>query len=158
MIKAIYPSRRVDEDEGDAVTLELRGSDGYGSGAYGASRGDRTHKGIDFQAPHGATILSPAVGIVSRIGYPYSDDLSYRYVEILTRGGLKHRIFYIDPIVKLVDKIAVGQPIGRVQNISARYDEHLMKNHIHYEIKNGRSEYINPATLTAGVKQDRQGN
>lgn len=158
MIEAIYPSRRADEDEGDAVTLELRGSDGYGSGAYGASRGARTHKGIDFSAPFGATILSPVEGIVSRLGYPYADDLSYRYIEILTCGGLKHRIFYIDPIVKLSDKIAVGQPIGRVQNIAAKYDEHLMRNHIHYEIKNGRSEYINPATLTAGVKQDRQGN
>jgi murein DD-endopeptidase MepM/ murein hydrolase activator NlpD len=147
MIEAIYPSRRTDDEEGDAVTLELRGCDGYGSGAYGASRGDRTHNGIDFQAPCGAAILSPVDGTVTRLGYPYSDDLSYRYVEILTRAGLKHRIFYIDPIVQLGDKIAAGDPIGRVQDVAGRYDRHLMKNHIHYELKTGNGKYLNPETL-----------
>jgi murein DD-endopeptidase MepM/ murein hydrolase activator NlpD len=146
MIEAIFPSRRADDEEGEAVVLELRGRDGYGSGAYGAPRGDRTHRGIDFKAPAGAAILSPVSGEVSKLGYPYSDDFSYRYVEVTTRSGLKHRLFYVDPMVKVGDKIAVGQPLGLAQHIAARYDEHLMNNHIHYEVML-RNKHINPTSL-----------
>tara|TARA_R110000787_G_C13443394_1_gene446738 strand:- start:13163 stop:13603 length:441 start_codon:yes stop_codon:yes gene_type:complete len=144
MIEGIFPSRRANDEEGDTVVLEHRGIDGYGSGAYGASRGDRTHKGIDFKAPAGTAILSPVDGVVSKLGYPYSDDFSYRYVEVTTRSGRKHRLFYVDPIVQLGDKIAVGQPLGLAQHIAARYNEHLMNNHIHYEVMVGH-DYINPA-------------
>ena len=90
-----------------------------------------------------------------------SEDSAYvKWVMHFKHPRLGNRLISVRGVshLKLGDKIAVGQPIGRVQNISARYDEHLMKNHIHYEIKNGSSEYIDPATLTAGVKQDRQGN
>jgi len=125
--------------------LPDRGTDDYGSGEYGASRGNRTHNGVDFAVAEGTTILAPATGKVTKIGYVYSDDMSYLYVQITDGIGAHHRIFYVDPEVKLGDQV-FGQVsrIGSAQNISNRYTERgVMKNHVHYEIKfNG--EFVEP--------------
>ena len=147
MIKVIIPPRRANDRKCKTVVLEPRGIDSYGSGAFGAKRGSRKHNGIDFKAPAGASLLSPVAGEVSKLGYPYADDLSYRYVEITTKCGRQHRLFYVEPTVLIGEKIAVGESIGLVQDIAARYNEYLMTNHVHYEIKTGLGEFINPANL-----------
>lgn len=121
--------------------LPKRGTDDYGSGEFGASRGNRTHNGIDFAVLPGSEIFAPVDGYVSRIGYPYADDLSYRYVQITDRKCRHHRIFYIDPKVELGDNVSHNVDIiGVAQGISARYTERgTMKNHVHYEImENGK--------------------
>src|SRR5690606_19387199 len=58
--------------------------DHFGSGAYGASRdgGVRHHAGVDYVAEAGQAVKAPISGYVTRIGYAYADDLSFRYVEI----------------------------------------------------------------------------
>ena len=68
--------------------------DRWGQGHYGASRGSRTHNGIDYVLHCGTTVLSPVEGTVTKIGYPYSDDLSYKYIQITSEDGFQHRIFY----------------------------------------------------------------
>lgn len=148
MIKAVFPSRREGDTSSDVVALELRGRDGYGSGSFGASRGDRVHSGIDFKAPPDAVILSPVSGKVTKLGYPYNDDLSFKYVEITDSRKRKHRLFYVDPSVSKGDTIKENDPIGSAQHISARYNVHLMNNHIHYEVKTSKGEYLNPERLT----------
>lgn len=125
--------------------LPDRESDDYGEGYFGASRGSRTHNGVDKGCFPNAQILAPVDGEVTKLGYPYSDDLSYRYVQITDKDGLNHRIFYIYPHVQVGEICTAGVTvIGISQDISQRYTEKgRMNNHIHVEIKRG-NEYLNP--------------
>ena len=125
--------------------LPKRDTDEWGSGAFGASRGKRTHKGIDYACYPDTVILSPVGGVVTKLGYPYGDDLSFRYVEITDDQGLKHRLFYVEPGCEPGDEIESGDIIGTAQDIAGRYSkpDKVMKNHIHYEILEN-DEPINP--------------
>jgi len=122
--------------------LPVRGNDAHGSGAWGASRGSRTHKGIDFAAFPLTRICSPIDGECTKLGYPYGDDLSFQYVEVTDERGRQHRFFYLEPLVKVGDTIKTGQPLGTVQDLERRY--HGITPHCHYEIKRN-GEYLNPA-------------
>ena len=117
--------------------LPKRGTDDWGSGAFGASRGSRKHKGIDYACYPDTAIMSSIKGIVTKLGYPYADDLSYRYVEVTDNAGARHRYFYVEPELDVGDEVTIGSRIGRAQDIAARYpdpNKGPMKNHIHYEI------------------------
>lgn len=148
-MRAIYPNRRKVDDEPSARTLDKRGSDGYGSGTFGASRGSRLHQGIDFAAPADALILSPVDGKITKLGYPYGDDLTYRYVEITTLDGLRHRVFYVSPCVKVGDHVHKTTVVGECQDIAARYNKFLMVNHVHYEVMTIDGLCIDPESIQA---------
>lgn len=127
--------------------LPLRGQDPAGNGAYGAIRdgGTRLHHGIDFECIVGSEILSPIPGTVTKIGLPYANS-KYRYVQV-SSNRIDHRIFYVNPLVKMGDYVCLDQPIGTAQDITLRYPDRGMKVHIHYEIKmNGH--WIDPNTLS----------
>ena len=128
------------------VALEKRGTDDWGSGEFGVSRGDRTHKGIDYACLPLKKVMSPCQGVVTKVGYPYADDLSYRYVEVTDDDSYKHRVFYISPLVEVDDIVVVGTILGEAQNISARYTKinKVMKNHIHLEILDKHDHPVNP--------------
>jgi len=120
--------------------LPIRGDDEHGSGFWHAPRGNRLHNGVDFSCYPGTQILAPVSGVMTKEGYPYADDLDYRYVEITTPGGDCHRVFYISPVSN--DDVVAGQTIiGYAQDLTTRYPG--ITNHVHYEIKRG-DEYINP--------------
>lgn len=133
--------------------LPIRHVDSYGAGHYGASRGDRTHRGIDYYCTAGDKVLwsLPFEGTVTKFGYPYSDDLSYRYVQVTTEhpegdGEVKvfdHRFFYVEPNTELMYgmKITEGTVLGKSQGLGKRY--HGIPNHVHYEIKCD-GKYIDP--------------
>ncbi len=126
--------------------LPKRGTDDWGSGEFGASRGSRLHNGRDYACYEFTVICSLTDGIVTKLGYPYGDDLSYRYVEITDNEGFRHRYFYVSPSVEVGEQCRRGDMIGLSQNISKRYNDPKkgpMKNHMHYEIMNG-SRYIDP--------------
>ena len=127
------------------ATLPERGSDAWGSGHFGASRGSRTHRGIDYACYPGTGIHTRTAGKVTKLGYPYADDTSFRYVQVTDVHGLNHRYFYVYPAVGVGDNVVAGEIIGFAQDIAGRYDkpEKRMKNHIHYEIKQGK-EYLDP--------------
>lgn len=125
------------------VTLPLR-SDAAGDGRYGAPRGSRSHNGIDYECKPGAPVLAIASGTISKLGYCYGDDLSWRYVEIRAVDGFKHRLFYVDPIVEVGDTVDSTTPIGRAQDISKRYPDRGMLPHVHYELKDLDGNFINP--------------
>ena len=114
-------------------TLVERGYDPMGSGAYGAPRGAKTHKGIDYCAVKGAGIHSNTDGTVTKLGYAYASDLSFRYVEVTALDDTRHRFFYVYPACKVGDKIEPGDVIGFAQDIAGKW-KGGMKNHIHYEI------------------------
>lgn len=121
--------------------LPVRGTDQHGSGAYGAPRGVRTHKGVDYAAWPGSAILSPVPGSITKIGYPYGDDMSFRYVEVTDALGRQHRFFYLDPIVSIGDTVVVDDELGQVQDLGKRYPG--ITPHCHYEIKH-EGKFLNP--------------
>lgn len=123
------------------LQAEERGCDKWGCGHYGASRGGRTHRGIDFKADAGQILLSTAMGVVTKLGYPYGDDLSYRYVQLTDGAGYEIRYFYIEPMVELGDRIKLMDQLGEVQDLGKRYNN--MTNHVHIEIKKD-GEYYDP--------------
>ena len=128
MIKLIAPIRTIDR---------------HGSGAWQAARGYGKHHGIDYAALPDSVVLSSTIGTVTKLGYMYNDDLSYRYVRVTTPLGYGIRYAYVDPSVKLGDEVSVDQPIGVVQDIGNRYEG--ITPHIHVDIKKD-GEYINPET------------
>ena len=127
---------------------QMREPDDFGAGYFGACRGNRTHNGIDFAAPHGTVVCSACDGRLTRFGYPYGDDLSYRYVEVTDSNNDRVRYFYVVPAdgkFEIGTEVKKGDVIGVVQNISARYDtdEKKMNNHFHFEVKR-KGEYLDP--------------
>ena len=119
-----------------SATLPKRGTDDWGSGEFGASRGDHKHRGIDSACYPGTKIGSVADGEVTKIGYCYNDDLLYRYVQVTDWHSKQHRILYIYPSVTKGQMVNKGDIIGTAQDIAKRYTrpDKIMKNHIHYEI------------------------
>lgn len=122
-------------------SLPIRGEDAHGSGKWNAPRGDRKHKGVDFACFPMTKILSPIIGECTKIGYPYGDDLSFKYVQVTDDAGRDHRFFYLDPKVKVGDQILIGDVLGEVQNLERRYPG--ITPHVHYELKRG-GHYLNP--------------
>jgi murein DD-endopeptidase MepM/ murein hydrolase activator NlpD len=120
----------------------MRGRDAQGSGEYGASRGNRTHRGIDVA--YQASAISP--GQVTKIGYPYNPadprKGRFRYVEITDELGYRVRYFYLDPTVKVNDWVKVGDPIGYPQDLTKIYPG--VTPHIHFEIIDSRGDWIDP--------------
>ena len=126
-----------------AVPLYIR-SDPAGDGHYGAPRGARTHRGVDYQCTPGCAVLSPVQGTVTKLGFPYADDLQWRYVQILDKDNTRHRLFYVLPGIVLGLPVEADQPIGCAQDISRRYPHKGMLPHVHYECIDSIGEYINP--------------
>lgn len=126
--------------------LKRRGSDGFGSGHFGASRGSRTHNGVDLLVNAGEAINSPVTGTVTKLGYPYGDDLGYRYVEVES-GGYEFRVFYVEPSVRVGQEVTTETAIGSAQDLGRRYPG--IPNHVHFEIKSD-GDYLDPTpTLIA---------
>ena len=129
MISVVCPPRRTDQQ---------------GSGHYGASRGQRKHNGVDYACYPDSIVLSNVNGIVTKLGYPYASDLSYRYVQITCiETGLSHRYFYVEPAVNKGDHIKIGDAIGASQEL--HYSGIVQ--HIHYEIKDSDGNYVDPNSL-----------
>lgn len=128
-----------------STNLRKRTSDKYGSGNFGAPRGNHPHNGVDYICPPDSQVQSPVDGIVTKLGYPYGDDLSFRYVEITDKQQRKHRFFYVEPSVLEGWHIAVNDIIGMSQSLQKRYPE--ITDHIHYEVMINGS-YVDPETIT----------
>lgn len=124
-----------------------RGCDqNWGCGSFGASRGTRTHNGLDIKTAVGQQILSPISGKVTRFPFPYGGDLNYTGIEIINKD-FKVKIFYMKPSVAVNSEVTKGQVIGTAQNISAKYSS-TMTNHIHVEVYNAKTgALLNPETL-----------
>ena len=126
--------------------LSLRGEDAYGSGAFGAPRGDRKHKGLDYALPFRSLACSPVSGRVTKLGYPYKDHLEYRYVEVTDANNCRHRVFYIDPLVTLGRVVGEGEAIGMSQDLTLIYPTGMTP-HIHYEVIDPGGNYLNPEEI-----------
>jgi len=128
------------------IKAPQRISDNFGQGHFGAPRGNRTHNGIDFNCCTGSAVLAPASGKITKIGYPYGDDLSFRYVQIETTEELNVRVFYISPSVKVGDIVLKERSeIGISQELGKRYSG--ISEHVHLEVKDAQGNYLNPADV-----------
>ena len=130
-------STASDETDKFLRDFEVRQADIHGSGVYNAPRGSRLHNGIDLIALPQRVFKLPVNVQITKYGYPYSDDLTYRYVEFKIMEG-KHqglicRAMYVST------KFSVGQTIdknigfGVVQDIAERYSG--ITPHIHFEAR-----------------------
>ena len=127
---------------------ELRGEDAYGAGFYGASRaaGARRHRGADYMAEPGEIVRAPISGVVERIGFAYRGDERYRYVELASEDQTRDvRVLYVGPTVQLGAFVRAGEPIGRAQDLSARYPRGIT-NHVHVEMRENGA-LADPANL-----------
>ncbi len=120
----------------------IRGSDKWGSGAYGSSRdnGSRIHSGVDFICEPGQNVLCPiSSGKIIREAKPYSKG---DYSGILIRGkNIEIKMFYLMPIFPMIgQECRKGDYIGIAQDISEKYPG--MTPHIHLEIVS-----LNPGVL-----------
>lgn len=127
------------------MNAPVRGVDKWGSGAYLASRGERTHRGVDFACCPGTEILSLTGGKVTKLGYPYNpqDEKKghYRYVEVTDSKGYRVRYFYVNPAVVVGQMIKAGDALGLTQSLQRAYPD--MTNHIHFEVKT-QDRFVNP--------------
>ena len=125
-----------------------RGQDVHGSGAYLASRGSRTHNGVDKACLVGSVVLSCSVGLVTKIGIVYSDPekTRFRYVQVTNPLGYDLRFFYLDPLVSVGDEIGRDQPLGTVQELP--YGG--ITPHFHFEVKKD-GKYIDPNKFLASL-------
>jgi len=116
--------------------LEIRKRDRFGEGHFGASRdgGRRRHMGLDLVALPGTPVTSPLDGTVTRLGWPYGNDPSYRYVEVTAEAGLVVRHFYVAPEIGLGRRVMAGETcLGTVQDLTRRYPD--ITNHLHFEMR-----------------------
>lgn len=135
-----------------SADCEIRGCDPHGCGHYGASRGGRTHKGIDLVCVGGTIIRSPVDGVVTRRkGVVYSDPAKadWHYVEITDKDKMHNRFFYVKGLgIELGLKIKKGDVIGVAQGIEVLYEG--ITPHIHYEVRMGKTMYFDPLVYLRG--------
>lgn len=126
------------------VLTTPRNIDSFGSGHYGASRGSRIHNGEDVNAAYNSVLLSPVVGVVTKLGYCYKNDASYRYVQVTDVDDFDWRFFYVKPSILMGATVELETKLGFVQNLDFRYKG--ISNHIHLEIKDKDGNFIDPKT------------
>ncbi len=129
------------------VLLPMREGDSHGQGHFGASRGSRTHKGIDVNAYPKTIIGSLCAGKLTKIGYPYRPETELghmRYVEVTNPDKLRFRYFYCVPVEGLAigDEIKLDQPLAVVQDRASFSPG--MNNHFHLEIKTSDDVFLDP--------------
>lgn len=107
-------------------------NDKLGQGHYGASRGSRKHKGLDFECQPGQIVVSPIDGTVLREARPYGHSI---FSGLLIAGkDMALKLFYLIPTGSLIGHdVKQGEAIGIAQDISSMYGSD-MDSHIHLSI------------------------
>jgi RHS repeat-associated protein len=100
----------------------IRGWDAHGGGRFGDPRKDGPHTGVDYVAQAGQDVAAVTEGTVTFVGYPYRNDLTYRYIQIETSDGYRVRQFYVQPAVGIGvgTKVRAGQLIGTQQPLGRK--------------------------------------
>ena len=124
---------------------EKRLCDVFGCGHFGAPRGSKDHKGIDFKTSKSERIRAPFDCTVVRYGFPYENDKSQELIEI---KGLNQysdytaKVMYIKPTLPVGATVNKGATLCLAGNISEKFGA-SMTPHVHFELyKNGK--LVNP--------------
>ena len=111
----------------------LREDDPTGHGAYGASRGNRKHQGIDLLVRAGEGVYAPFAGRITHTR-PYANDTRFGGLRLQGEGKYADyllKIFYLQPTA--TGSVTKGDLIGKAQAISLKYSPQ-MKDHLHIEL------------------------
>ncbi len=122
---------------------KLRGTDAQGSGAYGAPRGSRIHKGVDYADKPGTRVYAAINGFVTRLGYPYKGNRELRLIEVEDSFNSLVRYMYVLPAVKKGDLIKRGEFLGELQ----RHPAKRITQHVHVDVRqmvNKRRKFVDP--------------
>ncbi|XP_078061641.1 leukocyte cell-derived chemotaxin-2-like [Mustelus asterias] len=109
----------------------VRGTDQYGSGAYGAPRGRRTHKGVDVICSDGWTVYAPFSGRLVRRANPYGNRNAIDNGVLLSGSGYCVKIFYIKPYV-YYGEVEKGKAIGTMLKMQTVYPG--ITSHVHIQM------------------------
>ncbi|KAJ7360365.1 Peptidase M23 [Desmophyllum pertusum] len=127
---------------------QIRGWDAYGSGAYGASRGSRKHRGIDIVCSAGSSVYAPFPATVLRRSIPYRNNNAAYNNGIYLQGtgswaGYRVKMWYVTKQVRNGKKLSAGSYIGSMtdRTIHARG----MTNHVHVQLEKNRT-IVNPTS------------
>lgn len=129
------------------ASMRSRRNDQHGSGQYGASRGGRTHRGLDVISVAGENVYSPIEGEIVREAVPYANDPSYRGLVIRGSGpwsDYEVKLFYVEGF--FCGQVAPGDLVGTAQDLTTKYPG--ITNHIHVEIRKSGA-FIDPFELFA---------
>lgn len=122
-----------------------RGLDAFGAGGFGAPRRKAgkayQHKGLDFIAEPGDTIIAPFGAIVEPPGLAYADS-NLGSVHLIGLGdwdGWLLKLLYVAQREGL-KHVAPGDPIGLAQAVAAYHEAKTpnvghMTNHVHLELR-----------------------
>ena len=125
------------------TTGGIRGTDSYGSGAYGASRdgGRRTHAGVDYSGAAGSSVYAPMGGSMERV------TGGVRITGTVGGETYSTKVLHITNTAK-GGAIKEGAVIGKVENLAKKYPG--ITNHAHveiYRIRSGITTRFNPTGL-----------
>ena len=113
-------------------SLEVRGSDKHGSGAFKSGRSSRPHYGVDLVSLPGQSIVAPHSGIIKRSIIVYPNTQKYKGLEVIGDECISH-LYYITPKPGIVgQEVKQGDVIGFTQDISEKYEGITI--HIHWQI------------------------
>jgi len=128
-------------------------NDGWGEGHFGASRGNRIHKGVDITGKKDCYVCSPVDGMVVRTGMPYANDNGPWNCYLLIRedSGVEWRLFYVAPLLGIVGTtVRKGQAVATLRDVGAKYGTHPEKKrmwaHCHVE-KHVNGQRVDPEIL-----------
>jgi len=113
----------------------VRGVDDWGSGGFGASRGNRPHLGLDLVVLPGEPVYAPIDMQITRISNPYTNSV---YTGIAFRSATDSTIFdgrlwYFTPEPGLVgSSVRKGEVIGMAQDLGLKYPG--ITNHVHFQL------------------------
>jgi hypothetical protein len=112
--------------------LTYRECDAQGCGYYEAPRGSRKHNGRDLACKVGTAIELGFSAVVVKVGWAYSDPKKshLRYVAFKL-DSYYCRLFYVNPAVKVGDKINPSDTVGATLNLGEFYEG--ITEHIHVE-------------------------
>lgn len=113
------------------------------SGILGDARSHGPHQGIDIAAAAGTPVKAYGDGVVARVidGRKSSSDSKLRaglWIDIFGDDGNTHRYLHLGQAL-----VNPGQRVKRLQQIGT-----VEKDHLHFEVRKGRSAYGNPDTPT----------
>uniref|UniRef100_UPI00398F6C93 leukocyte cell-derived chemotaxin-2-like n=1 Tax=Pristiophorus japonicus TaxID=55135 RepID=UPI00398F6C93 len=112
---------------------DVRELDKFGSGEYGASRGQRTHKGVDVICEDGATVYAPFSGKLVKRANPYGNGNAIDNGVQLEGASYCVKIFYVAP-ERYTGSILKGQKIGILLKMQSVYPG--ITSHVHIEMCN----------------------
>ena len=115
----------------------VRKNDKWGSGVFGASRGERPHLGVDLSVRPNAPFFAPVDMEIYSTSIPYSNDSTYSGYKFTYYDGSNTydgRLWYVNPDTSLLGKtIRKGEFLGYAQDLTLKYPG--MNNHAHFQLR-----------------------